>query len=208
MTPRQKMFDFISQAYSRDGKGQDFGTWFRQPYNWANNGRAGRLFAGAFDQSLYDTYYNMYKQAHPGSAAASPVAQQPPAMEDLSTVFDNPFASIANDELAEQSAKYGKMYDEIDTQRNQYNDNYMSIMKRLMDREDRLGSGNPFIDMLDGYINYRKQKNPDYRWGGLISGAESGIKGLLGLFNKNKQQPQAAPFIGPLTVEQERIFGR
>lgn len=72
----------------------------------------------------------------------------------------------------EEGNNIGKLaqqqYDESGKMANQYYSNYMDIMKRLMEREDKLGSGNPFIDMLDGYINMRKSSNPNYQWQGLF----------------------------------------
>lgn len=44
----------------------------------------------------------------------------------------------------------------------------MDLIKRLMDKEDNASTGNPFIDMLNGYKNFKKQRDPNYRWQGLV----------------------------------------
>jgi len=223
MTQTQKQFNALYSAFKQRGKGRTFGNWLIDDWN---NG----LFSGKFDQGLYNIYNNMYnanEQNNPIVAAAQSVsptpntAQQP--QEAATSMPTQPQATLES-QLNDIIGRTNNLETEAENQYrartqdvNNSNNNWQMLMKRLMDKEDRLGSGNPFIDMLDGYINYRKQKNPDYKWGGLVGGVESGIKGLLGLFNKNKQQPQAAPFIrpsqaapfiGPLTEEQERIFGR
>ena len=44
----------------------------------------------------------------------------------------------------------------------------MELIERLMKREDNASTGNPFIDMLNGYKNFRKSRDPNYKWQGLV----------------------------------------
>jgi hypothetical protein len=62
---------------------------------------------------------------------------------------------------------------------------YYDLMDRLTKSQEKLGSGNPFIDMLDGYINLRKQSNPDYKWRGLIGMGVDAAKNIFGRSKKN-----------------------
>lgn len=62
---------------------------------------------------------------------------------------------------------------------------YYDLMDRLTESQEKLGSGNPFIDMLDGYINLRKQSNPDYKWRGLIGIGIDAAKNIFGRSKKN-----------------------
>lgn len=45
---------------------------------------------------------------------------------------------------------------------------YQATMNRLLDREERYGTGNPFIDAMEAYTSYKKRKNPDYKFNGLM----------------------------------------
>lgn len=47
-------------------------------------------------------------------------------------------------------------------------DQYQATMNRLLDREERYGTGNPFIDAMEAYASYKKRKNPDYKFNGLM----------------------------------------
>lgn len=46
--------------------------------------------------------------------------------------------------------------------------NYLDTMNRLLKREEKLGTGNPFIDMMEAYAGYRKRKDPNYEFRGLM----------------------------------------
>lgn len=105
-----------------------------------------------------------------------------PYQEQMSSVV-NDIGSFMKD-MREESSRYSTQYAEI--------------LQRLMDREDSAGTGNPFIDMLDGYIRMKKRKNPEYEWRGLATTVPEAIGGLLGRSRPEKSLPSPAemPSVG------------
>lgn len=83
-----------------------------------------------------------------------------------------------NQDIAEQSMK---------NQEAQYRSRLENdaLLRKMLEREigdrEKLGTGNPFIDMLDGYIGMRKRNNENYEWEGIVPKAGRAIGGLLGL---------------------------
>ena len=194
MTQTEKQYKALLSTFNQRGNGRNFGDWLTADWN---NG----LFSGKFDQRLYNVYNNMYNknnQTNPIAAAAQPIspmqnqAQQQEATMSMPTQPQVTLESQLNDVIGRTNdleTEAGNQYRAKTQDVNNSNSNWQMLMKRLMDKEDKLGSGNPFIDMLDGYINYRRKDNPNYQWGGLVGG----VKGLLGLFNKKKEAATSAP---------------
>lgn len=58
---------------------------------------------------------------------------------------------------------------------------YIEMMKRMLDKEDETATGNPFIDMLNGYVKMKKRSNPNYQWEGFAPKIARGVGGLLGM---------------------------
>ena len=57
----------------------------------------------------------------------------------------------------------------------------LEMMERLLNREDEAATGNPFIDMLNGYVKMKKRSNPNYQWEGFAPKIARGVGGLLGM---------------------------
>lgn len=70
-----------------------------------------------------------------------------------------------NEELA---ATLQRFVDQTSERANTSQDQYQATMNRLLDREERYGTGNPFIDAMEAYASYKKRKNPDYKFNGLM----------------------------------------
>ena len=59
---------------------------------------------------------------------------------------------------------FSKNMENLNTSRQQY----LDLIKKLQEKEDNASTGNPFIDMLNGYKNMKKQQDPNYQWQGLV----------------------------------------
>lgn len=75
--------------------------------------------------------------------------------------------------------RYGQIFSDQQSNIAKSREDYASLMKRLLDKEDSASTGNPFTDMLNGYIRMKKRNDPNYQW-----------EGLLGSLFKKKTQPQ------------------
>ena len=66
---------------------------------------------------------------------------------------------------------------------------YLDLIKKLQEKEDNAATGNPFIDMLNGYQNFRKSRDPNYQWQGLV-----GMLANKRMQKQNEMSPQALPY--------------
>ncbi len=169
---QDKQFNNLLSLYGKNTA--PFGDWLKQ--NWSKG------FSGGFNQSLYDTYNGMWNKnnpvamaSQPQTVATTPTEHQGEQQMDYNTLLNNLNTSIGN-----MDNRANEQYENANKLRNQSNESWMQMMQRLMDKEDNLSSGNPFIDMMQGYIRYKQRSNPNYQFGG-----------LLGLF---KRKPNNASF--------------
>ena len=100
-------------------------------------------------------------------------------LEQLSKAFEEN-ARLTND-------KYGSSINDSEASRKAYYD----IMNRMMDREDKQGSGNPFTDMLEGFVRMKQRTNPDYQFNGIVSA----LGGLFGKTLNKKPQQNGSPSV-------------
>ena len=167
---QDRQYDFISSLFNKTGNGSGFSDWLRQPANWGGNGKPGRLFTDGFNQNLYDTYNGMWNKNNPLAMASQPpaVATAPNVMpQQQNSQMD--LLNTLNTAIGNMDNRANEQYENSNRMRSQSNDQWMQIMQKLMNKEDDLSSGNPFIDMLQGYTRYKQRSNPNYQFGGLMS---------------------------------------
>lgn len=80
---------------------------------------------------------------------------------------------------------FSKNMENLNTSRQQY----LDLIKRLQSKEDNASTGNPFIDLLNGYKNMKKQQDPNYQWQGLV-----GMLANKRMQGQNDISPQALPY--------------
>lgn len=80
---------------------------------------------------------------------------------------------------------FSKNMENLNTSRQQY----LDLIKKLQEKEDNAATGNPFIDMLNGYQNFRKSRDPNYQWQGLV-----GMLANKRMQKQNEMSPQALPY--------------
>ena len=98
--------------------------------------------------------------------------------------------------------RYGQIFSDQQSNIAKSREDYASLMKRLLDKEDNAPTGNPFTDMLNGYIRMKKQSNPDYQWQGALPLAGKGLgwlgkqagAGMSGLFSMLRGGQGQQPF--------------
>ena len=157
------MRNVLEKDYAGDIRNPGFESWLRKAYNAPGTfEKFVRLYSGASDQ------------APAQMQAPTPTPQQSDQVQPTGSVLDN-----STRELGSIAGNIDKGMGQMQGLSDYANSQYFDTMKRLMEREDRYGSGNPFIDMLEAYANYRKKGDPNYEF-----------KGLIGMLNKRKQPVQ------------------
>ena len=112
-------------------------------------------------------------------------------------------ASPYQEQMSSITNEMGSFMKDMREESSKYNTQYADILQRLMNREDSAGTGNPFIDMLDGYIRMKKRRSPAYEWRGLATTVPEAIGGLLG-----RSRPEKKTAIqNPIHNEQSMING-
>jgi len=161
------MRNVLEKDYAGDIRNPGFESWLRKAYNAPGTfEKFARLYSGASDQ------------APAQMQAPTPTPQQSDQVQPTGSVLDN-----STRELGSIAGNIDKGMGQMQGLSDYANSQYFDTMKRLMEREDRYGSGNPFIDMLEAYTNYRKKGDPNYEF-----------KGLMGMFNRGQQpEQQMAP---------------
>lgn len=111
---------------------------------------------------------------------------------------------MAND-LRSNSNQLGQRHEQQMASYTAANNQYMELLKKLLNKKDESTTGNPFTDMLNGYIRMKQSANPNYQWQGALPMAAKGIgylgkqigagaSGLFGLLSGGNQVPiQQAP---------------
>lgn len=128
-------------------------------------------------------------------------------------------ASPYQEQMSSIVSDMGSFMKDMREESSRYNTQYADILQRLMDREDSAGTGNPFIDMLDGYIRMKKRRNPEYEWRGLVTTIPEAIGGLLGRSRPVRSLPytetempkvefERTAIQNPIRNEQPMINGR
>ena len=114
-------------------------------------------------------------------------------MSDITTtpMQNQDYSALANlaTLLTNNVDKYSQMFSDQQTNIAKSREDYSALMKRLLDKEDSASTGNPFTDMLNGYIRMKKRNDPNYQW-----------EGLLGSLFKKKTAPQV-----PIVTAQQSI---
>lgn len=94
-------------------------------------------------------------------------------------------------EVLKQLVKQGEInsgrYENEQARADEMHQKYLGLYDKMLSAENEAGTGNPFIDMLNGYVRMKKQKDPNYKWSGLINM-------VGGLFNKRGDQRPIAPY--------------
>lgn len=161
---QDRQFNNLLSLYGKNTA--PFGDWLKQ--NWSKG------FSGGFNQNLYDIYTGMWNKNNPVAMASQPpaVAATPtvkPQGEQEQQMDYNSLLNNLNTAIGNMDNRANEQYQNSIRIGNESHNAWMQIMQKLMSREDDLSSGNPFIDMLQGYTRYKQRSNPNYQFGGLMS---------------------------------------
>lgn len=187
--------DNFYKALQNDAVASPQSAAYKNIFNTMNSQYGGNIDDPGFINWVGSNYgvkgtYNKFKSLYgagldgqtPTQGAVTP--QVPQAPQSSVDGYNQQLSAVNNDISKATEATRGMS--------NYAYSQYMDTMKRLMEREERYGSGNPFIDMIESYAEYRKRRDPNYEF-----------RGLMGMFRgKNGAVPQvndALPqqFYGP-----------
>lgn len=120
--------------------------------------------------------------------------------------------------MSEQNAQQSKYREAAERERTAFNDRYLGLYEKLLNRDDDLNTGNPFIDMMEAYTKYKKRKDPNYENRGLAGLLERAAKSgdgighkLFGWMFPNQQhgettRPTIAPSESNMSVQPRQVF--
>lgn len=114
-------------------------------------------------------------------------------------------ASPYQEQMSSITNEMGSFMKDMREESSKYNTQYADILQRLMNREDSAGTGNPFIDMLDGYVRMKKRRSPEYEWRGLATTVPEAIGGLLSRLRPEKSRPYTETEIPNVGFERTAI---